>query len=96
MARFRIRIEGMNVGGADGEVIARRLLCAPFHDVYVSPHTWTEFRSLTDDQIEGYVGLLRSRGVHVRYLDILDDKALKSRLLERPLSALVADAEASF
>lgn len=93
MARFRVRLEGVGVAGPDAELIVRRLLCEPHTDLTRGANVWLEFRALTDGQIEGYVGLLRSRGVHTRYLEILDDQPLRARLLERPLSALVADVE---
>ena len=93
MARFRVRLNGIGVAGPDAELIARRLLCEPHDDVQVGTNVWCEFRSLTDGQIEGYVGLLRSRGVQVHYLEILDDQALRARLLQQPLAALVAATE---
>lgn len=93
MARLRVRINGSEVGGADAEVIVRRLLCEPHDDVRHGGTQWCEFPSLTDGQIEGYVGLLRSRGMHVRYLQILDAEGLRARLLDQPLAALVAAAE---
>lgn len=92
-ARLRVRLAGASVAGPDAELIVRRLLCEPHRDVTHGPNVWCEFEHLTDGQIEGYVGLLRSRGVHVRYLAILDDQVLRARLLDRPLASLVADAE---
>jgi len=93
MARLRMRVEGAGVAGPDAELIVRRLLCESHVDVTIGRNVWCEFHFLTDGQIEGYVGLLRSRGVKVRYLEILGDQALRRRLLEQPLAALVAAAE---
>lgn len=93
MARFRVRLNGIGVAGPDAELIARRLLCEPHDDIQVGTNVWCEFHTLSDGQIEGYVGLFRSRGVQVRYMEILDDKALRSRLLEHSFAALIAAAE---
>lgn len=78
---LRVRLAGADLAGPSAQVVMRRLLSEPHRDVRLGGaavgqgRMWLEFRDLTDDQIAGFVGLLRANGVKARYLEVIGDRS---------------------
>ena len=81
MSVLRVRLAGCDIAGPTAQVVMRRLLSEPHVDVRLGPRhvgqgrMWCEFHELTDDQIAGFVGLLRANGVKPRYLEVIGDRS---------------------
>ncbi len=81
MSVLRVRLAGADIAGPSAQTVMRRLLSEQHTDVRLGPRAagqgrmWMEFRELTDDQIDGFVGLLRANGVKARYLEVFSDRS---------------------
>ena len=80
MKRLRIQVDRACLPGQAAELIVRRLLCEQYSLIQSKGRDWLEFRQLSDDQIEGFVRLLQSRGVRRNAWQLIDFAALRAVL----------------